>query len=118
MPRQARVVTVGAPHHFTQRSNNRQDVFLFDQDRRRYLDALREQCLCHDVTLLGWCLMSNHVHLAALPGRAGSLAKALGQTHPLHAQGSKRRYAGMGSAWQNRFYSCVFGGDHVARAAA
>ena len=55
MPRQARVVAAGAPHHITQRDNNRQDVFLFNEDRRRYLDALHEQCLRHNVTLLGWC---------------------------------------------------------------
>ena len=70
------------PHHITQRGNNRQDVFLFEEDRRRYLDALREQCLRHDVTLLGWCLMPDHVHLVALSGRADSLAKALAQTVP------------------------------------
>ena len=42
MPRAARVVAAGAPHHITQRGNNRQDVFLVDEDRRFYLEALRE----------------------------------------------------------------------------
>ena len=36
MPRQARVVAVDVPHHITHRGNNRQDVFLTDEDRRRY----------------------------------------------------------------------------------
>jgi REP element-mobilizing transposase RayT len=34
MPRQA--VAVNVPHHITRRGNNRQDVFLSDEDRRRY----------------------------------------------------------------------------------
>ena len=34
MPRQARVVAVGVPHHITQRGNNRQEVFLSDEDRQ------------------------------------------------------------------------------------
>ena len=83
MGRQARVVAVGVPNHFTQRGNNRQDVFLFEEDRRHYLDSLRELCPRHDVTLLGCCSMPDHVHLVALPGRGGSLANALGQTHQL-----------------------------------
>ena len=59
-----RVVAVGAPHHITQRSNNRQDVFLFDEDRGRYLDALRAQCPRHDVTLLGWCSIGSALYAA------------------------------------------------------
>ena len=41
MPRAARVVAEGVPHHITQRGNNRQNIFLPDQDRRFYSEALR-----------------------------------------------------------------------------
>lgn len=37
---QSQVVAEGAPQHITQRGNNRQDVFLLDQDRRSYIEAL------------------------------------------------------------------------------
>ena len=40
MPRMARVVSVGVPHHITQRGNQRRDVFLNDGLRRVYLDAI------------------------------------------------------------------------------
>ncbi len=43
MPRLARVVVPGVPHHVTQRGNNRQDVFFVDDDRRAYLDVLAER---------------------------------------------------------------------------
>jgi GrpB-like predicted nucleotidyltransferase (UPF0157 family) len=39
MPRVARVVIPGVPHHVTQRGNNRQDVFFTDDDRRVRMDA-------------------------------------------------------------------------------
>ena len=42
MPRLARIVVPGAPHHITQRGNNRQDVFFVDDDRKVYLGFLRE----------------------------------------------------------------------------
>ena len=41
MARKARLVAPGIPHHVTQRGNNRQNVFLSDDDRRFYLDTLR-----------------------------------------------------------------------------
>ncbi len=43
MPRRARIVIAGMPHHITQRGNNRQDVFFVDDDRRAYKVVLKEQ---------------------------------------------------------------------------
>ncbi len=43
MPRIARIVAPGVPHHVTQRGNNRQDVFFVVDDRRVYLGLLAEQ---------------------------------------------------------------------------
>jgi putative transposase len=42
MPRRARIVAVGYPHHITQRGNNRRQVFYSDQDRALYLELLQE----------------------------------------------------------------------------
>ncbi|MEO6434183.1 MAG: transposase, partial [Tepidisphaeraceae bacterium] len=67
MPRIARLVLPGVPHHVTQRGNNRQDVFFVDDDRVAYLKILADQCRRHRVALLGYCLMTNHVHLIPVP---------------------------------------------------
>ena len=37
MPRQARAVFEGVPHHITQRGIRREDVFYTDDDRETYL---------------------------------------------------------------------------------
>ena len=42
MPRASRVVVAGCPHHVTQRGNNRQDIFFVDDDRRVFVELLRE----------------------------------------------------------------------------
>jgi putative transposase len=118
MPRQARVVAVGVRHHVTQRGNNRQDIFLLDDDRRFYVETLGRWSQRCGLTLLGYCLMTNHVHLVAVPQRQESLAQALGNTHQLHAQRFNRRYGRSGHAWQNRFFSCPLGPDRTAVALA
>ena len=76
----------GRPHHVTQRGNNRQDVFFVDDDRRVYLGLLKEQAERFGLEILGYCLMSNHVHLVAVPAGEDSLAKAVGRTHFLYTQ--------------------------------
>jgi len=118
MSRQARVVAEAVPHHVTQRGNNRQDIFLTDDDRRFYIDLLRQKCGQFGVSLLGYCLMTNHVHFVAIPRRADSLAKALGQTHWRHAMRFNRRYRRSGHLWQNRFYSSPLGPSHLLAALA
>ena len=86
MSRQSRVVAVGVPYHITQRGNNRQTVFRSDADRLFYLDTLRRKSREHGLSILGYCLMSNHVHLVATPRQETSLARAIGQTHFIYAQ--------------------------------
>jgi len=116
MARVARVVVVGIPHHVTQRGNNQQVVFACDEERRTYLRTLRHHSARHHLTLLGYCLMSNHVHLIAVPSQTNSLALALGRTHNDYARWVHVRRCTSGHLWQNRFYSCPVSGTHLWRA--
>jgi len=93
-------------HHVTQRGNNRQDVFLTDNDRGEYLNLLKQKSKQCGMEILGYCLMTNHVHLVVRPERAESLAEALGRTHFTYAQRFNLGHARSGYLWQARFYSC------------
>ena len=106
MPRTARIVLPGRPHHVTQRGNNSQTVFRNDDDRRLYLRLLAQQSRVFGLSLLGYCLMGNHVHLVVVPRRAGSLALAVGRTHWLFTRAANLRAGRTGHLWQNRFFSC------------
>ena len=118
MPRVARVVVAGVPHHVTQRGNNRQDVFFTHDDRRLYLQCLREQSDRYGLTVHGYCLMTNHVHLVATPAGPGSLAKAVGRTDYLYTQAINRRHGRSGHLWQNRFFSAPLDETHYWTALA
>jgi len=58
MPRIARVVVPGLPHHVTQRGNRRADVFFERQDRLRYLSLLGKYIGTHRLGIWAYCLMS------------------------------------------------------------
>ena len=112
MPRVARIVVPGCPHHMTQRGNNRQDVFFVDDDRRVYLEILAEQAERFGLKIEAYCLMSNHVHLIATPRGAQSLAKAVGRTDFHYTRYVNRLHARSGHLWQNRFFSCALDDKH------
>ena len=107
MPRMARLVIPDRPHHVTQRGVRSMRIFYSAQDRRAYLGFLGEQLAAHDVSVLAYCLMTNHVHLIAVPRTAEGLAKAIGRAHFHYTRRVNFRQNTRGYLFQGRFYSCV-----------
>jgi REP-associated tyrosine transposase len=113
MARLARVLSADIPFHVTQRGNARQYVFECDADRLVYLDLLRTHCRTQRLSLLGYCLMSNHVHLIVVPARPESLPQSLKHTHGRYATYFNARHAASGHVWQGRYYSCALDQSHL-----
>ena len=113
MGRAARITIPGIPHHIVQRGNNREDVFFSDDDRRVYIRCLREHCGFYGLEVVGFCLMSNHVHLVATPLDEAAPAKALGRTHSQYASYMNERLHRSGHLWQGRFHACPLDGAHA-----
>ena len=63
MPRRARVIVPGMPHHIVQRGHNRNAVFVEEGDYQYYLDNLIEWKFELGLELYSYCLMTNHIHL-------------------------------------------------------
>lgn len=113
MPRRARVVFPGVAHHITQRGNDRQPVFRSLGDRHVYLDLLSHYAVRHGARILGYCLMTNHVHLVATPEEADSLARTLSRVHSEYAALSNRAAQRTGHLWEGRFFSCPLDLSHL-----
>ena len=116
MGRIARVVLAGLPHHVTQRGVRSLPVFGSDGDRTEYLRLMREQGLRFGVTFLAYCLMTNHVHLIAVPERADSLARGIGEAHRRYTRGVNQREGVTGYLFQGRVCSCPLDEAHLALA--
>ena len=116
MPRAARIVVPGVPHHITQRGNHQKKIFLSYNYRIEYLTILKAQCLRAGLTVHGYCLMDNHVHLVATPSTEDSLAGAIGQAHHLYSQAVNLHKKLKGQLWEQRFYSCPLDDAHFVRA--
>ena len=116
MTRLARVVAAGVPHHVTQRGNARQFILNTDADRKVYLDLLRQSIELHSLALVGYCLMSNHVHLITIPGKVDVMGRVLKDTHGRYAAYWNAVHHSSGHVWQGRFYSCPLDEWHLWKA--
>ena len=116
MARFARLVVPGYPHHVTQRGVRSVDIFADDEDRLAYLGFMEEEALRFGVTFVAWCLMTNHVHLIAIPGVEDSLARAIGEAHRCYTRRKNFAEGVRGYLFQGRFGSCVLDQRHLLAA--
>ena len=116
MPRIARVIVVDQPHHITQRGNYGQDVFLDDSDREKYLSFLNEYRKKYKLSILAYCLMTNHIHFIVIPHTEEALSKVFNTTHMRYSQYFNKKVKEKGHLWQGRFYSCALDNVHLMEA--
>lgn len=116
MPRKARLVVPGYPHHVTQRGGRRQRTFFSDSDYRAYLRLLTALKGEARVDILAYCLMPNHIHAVAVPRNESGLARLFGPAHQRYARRVNKRRDWRGHLWQERFYSCVMEEGHLLAA--
>jgi putative transposase len=118
MPRRDRCILPGVPFHITQRGVDRRTTFHSPDDYLTYLSLVRCNLADAGVRLLAYCLMTNHIHLVAVPEREDSLAVLLRRVHGRYAQYFNTRYGRAGHLWQNRFFACALGHTHLWSALA
>jgi putative transposase len=116
MPRIARIVAPGLPHHITQRGNNKREIFHDRKDRLWYCEWFRECAFQYGLTILAYCLMNNHVHFVAIPLAADSLASTFRLLNMRYSHYKNRKTESCGHLWQARFYSCIVEGAHLVQA--
>jgi putative transposase len=116
MPRLSRIVAVDYPHHVTQRGVRSMDIFRDDEDRRQYLQYVKEETELRKVDILAWCLMTNHVHFIAVPHAETSLSRAFGESHKRYTRMKNFKENARGYLFQGRFGSCVLDERHMLAA--
>jgi putative transposase len=78
-----------------------------------YLALIREHAAYAKVSVLTYCLMTNHVHLVVVPEEGDSLAVLSRRVHGRYSQYLNTRRHRSGHLWQSRFYSCPLSGNHL-----
>lgn len=113
MPRIARVVAIKYPHHITQRGNYRQNIFINDADREKYLSFVNEESKRYGLTIVAYCLMSNHVHFIGIPESENSMSNVFKYVNMKYSQYFNKKMGASGHLFQGRFFSSVMDEIHM-----
>lgn len=114
MPRANRYLLPGYTYHLTHRCHNGSFLFRFAKDRTEYCRRLRVSVRDFGVSLLAYCITSNHTHLlvtARDPAQVSSLMQKLEGEFAEHYNIRKRRKSAF---WGGRYHSTMIaGGEHL-----
>lgn len=104
MPRKPRQKSETGIYHVMVRGINQQDIFHHEDDFERYINTLEKVSLESGVSILGYCLMTNHVHLLIREGNkdVSAFMKRLGVSY---AYWYNWKYERTGHVFQDRFKS-------------
>ena len=112
MARLTRLSLPGLPHHLMQIGNNRQDIFVDDEDRQSWCAHLREASLVARVDIHAYVLMANHVHLLATPrDSADGLSTMMQSLGRRYVAAFNRRHGRTGTLWEGRFRAALVDPD-------
>src|SRR4249920_3737271 len=113
MARPLRAAEGGLIYHTLNRANARLAILATDNDYAAFERVLTEAVARHDMRLLAYCLMPNHVHLLLWPRDDGDLSRFMRWLTMTHTQRwhAHRHSAGAGHVYQGRFKSFPVQGD-------
>jgi REP element-mobilizing transposase RayT len=102
MARPLRLEHSGALWHVTARGNRKEEIFLDDRDRHRFLDGLAKVVALCRWRLHAWVLMTNHYHLL-IETPEPTLSRGMHLLNGRYSQGFNARHGRVGHVFQGRY---------------
>jgi len=102
MPRKARLFVPGATYHVYCRVARGEFVFSDPSNAEVFIDILRDVRERDDLSILAWCLMSNHYHVV-MKTSSIPLWRSMARLQGKIARDHNRRRGVLGRLWQSRY---------------
>ena len=113
MFKSSRCVIPGLAHHVYQRGVRKEPLFHEDRDFLVYIRTLKEGCSKQGVSICTYTLMTNHIHLIAVPECEDSISRALHAAHSTYSKYFNAKYRLSGHAWERRPHICATDEAHM-----
>lgn len=107
MARLSRLAVAGQAHLVVLRPLAGQTLARDDEDRRRFLEALREAAAVHRVALQGFALLDDGALLLLTPEQAPALSATVQALGRRYVAGFNRRHGRRGALWDGRFRATI-----------
>ncbi len=103
MARLPRLTVAGYAHHVILRGNNRQAIFVDDQDRQDLLAMLAQYAAAEQVEVHAYVLMDNHLHLLLTPRHDQAMPRLMQALGRRYVRQFNRRHGRSGTLWEGRY---------------
>jgi putative transposase len=107
MARQPRLVLPDHAHYVIQRGHSGQPVFTDAEDRRSFLEALREAAATHRVAVHAVALPDTEAQLLLTPPSADALSRTMQALGRRYVSAHNQRHGRSGTLWDGRFRCAV-----------
>lgn len=111
MARLPRLTLPGYAHHVIQRGNNRQPIFVDDEDFAMLYALWVEHAPQWQVAVHAFVMMGNHFHLLVTPSSDTGLPQMMQAVGRRYVQYFNRRHGRSGTLWEGRYRSTVLQAD-------
>ncbi|MBL7197921.1 MAG: transposase [Candidatus Omnitrophica bacterium] len=119
MPSIPRVFIDYACYHIITRGNQKQKVFIQEEDYLKYVSILKKAKRKYKINLYSYCLMPNHVHLLVAPEKAPTISGFMHWLSLGYTVYFNSKYGKKGHLWQGRFKGKpILKGDYLIQCAA
>ncbi|MCK4545619.1 transposase [candidate division WOR-3 bacterium] len=115
MARSLRIDFPGAVHHIYFRGNRKEDIFIDDRDRLKFLEFLMKAKDKNDNIIYAYCLMNNHVHLLIESGNT-HIGKFMQELLTNYVQFFNWRWSRVGHLLQGRYKNILVDMDRYLMA--
>ena len=107
MPSGPRLLLDNVCYHITSRGNQKQKVFIEDEDFEYYLVKLKKYKRKYDFLLYVYCLMPNHPHISGEIKDPKDLSRFMHALTRSYTAYFNKKYKKVGHLWQGRFQSRI-----------
>lgn len=107
MPSKSILWEPGAIYHITTRGNRKENIFREEEDFNKYLSILQENLIYYsylNYKLIGYCLMSNHVHLIVQTD-IEPLTRLMQRINSIYTRYFNKKYDYVGHLFQSSYYA-------------
>ena len=107
MARLPRYFVKNVPQHIILRGNNREPIFLNEEDCLFFKEALQDAAKRNGLAIHAYVFMTNHLHLLASPATEESIPKTLQSLGRRYVQYFNFRHQRTGTLWEGRYRATI-----------
>ena len=92
-----------SPHHVFHRGNNKQNIFISEEDKLYFVKHLKNYANDNKVRIGAYCIMTNHFHLLLFPDDKDGFITLMKAASQKYSQFFNKKYKRTGKIWENRY---------------